>query len=494
MPAETTDKSGIITTYTILIVLVGVVIRLGYYSLDRSLWQDEAMLAYNLINRSYSDLLKPLEYNQHAPPLFLLAERLIVSYLGHGEKVLRLQSLIAGIVSVLLFGSLARRLLNGRTALVATMLFALSPPLIRYSAEVKPYSGDVLCAVILVLAGSVSDPRRTFSAGSFVPLFVAGMIAILYSFTSAFVLAGLGLYLFCRAWSLRNHQACWAIVAASACWLSCFLACMWFLGRHSLGNRELMAFWDHTFLPLPPKSLYEARSAVLLVAEMLRWPIGFDGWQLPALLMLIGLVRSQGGADHVRLTTLAVLSVLLAVSTAKLYPLSGRLTLFTAPFICLIIGLGADHAIATERNRGLVFAATCLLLALSLLFLLRDQFTGDDQKGFGTRQALEAAFHECGMNERVYVYHEIFPVFEFYARLGILPESHVIRGINGVMDWQEYRRQIQDLHGPVCFVFGDVKRFRVDERELILFELDRRGDQLAEKKIGNSYLYKYYFE
>ena len=452
------------------------------------------MLAYNLIDRSYSELLKPLEYNQHAPPLFLLVERLIVSHLGHGEKALRLQSLAAGIVSVLLFGSLARRLLNERAALVATMLFALSPLLIRYSAEVKPYSGDLLCAVMLVLASSVSDPRRTLSVGCLVPLSVAGIIAILYSFPSAFVLMGLGPYLFYQAWSSRNQQACWAIVAAGACWLSCFLAYMWFFGRHSLGNRELMGFWDHAFLPFPPKSLYEARSAVLLVAEMLRWPVGFDGWQLPALLMLIGLTRGHAGADHARLTALAVLGVLLAVSTAKLYPLSDRLTLFTAPFICLIIGLGTDRALATARNRGLFFAATCLILALSQIFLLRDRFTGDDLKGFGTRQALEAAFHACGTDERVYVYHEVFPVFEFYAKLGMFPESHVIRGVDGVVDWREYRRQIQDLHGPVCFVFGDVKRYRVNERELILFELDQRGKQLAEKKIGNAYVYKYYLE
>jgi hypothetical protein len=252
---------------------------------------------------------------------------------------------------------------------------------------------------------------------------------------------------------------------------------MWFFGRHSLGNRELLGFWDHAFLPFPPKSLYEARSAVLLVAEMLRWPVGFDGWQLPALLMLIGLTRGNAGADHARLTALAVLGVLLVVSATKLYPLSDRLTLFTAPFICLIIGLGTDRALATVRNRGLVFAATCLILALSQIFLLRDH-----------------AFHECGADERVYVYHEVFPVFEFYARLGMFPESHVIRGVDGVVDWREYRRQLQDLHGPVCFVFGDVKRYRVNERELILFELDQRGKQLAEKKIGNAYVYKYYLE
>jgi uncharacterized membrane protein len=208
LSVETADKSRFITLYTTLIILVGVVIRLGYYSLDRSLWRDEAMLAYNLIDRSYSELLKPLEYNQHAPPLFLLVERLIVSHLGHGEKALRLQSLAAGIVSVLLFGSLARRLLNERAALVATMLFALSPLLIRYSAEVKPYSGDLLCAVMLVLASSVSDPRRTLSVGCLVPLSVAGIIAILYSFPSVFVLMGLGLYLFYQAWSSRNQQAC----------------------------------------------------------------------------------------------------------------------------------------------------------------------------------------------------------------------------------------------------------------------------------------------
>ena len=37
LSVETADKSRFITLYTTLIILVGVVIRLGYYSLDRSL-------------------------------------------------------------------------------------------------------------------------------------------------------------------------------------------------------------------------------------------------------------------------------------------------------------------------------------------------------------------------------------------------------------------------------------------------------------------------
>lgn len=53
---------------------VGVTLRVLLYLSSRSLWLDEACLALNLAGRSYLDLLRPLDYDQVAPPLFLWAE------------------------------------------------------------------------------------------------------------------------------------------------------------------------------------------------------------------------------------------------------------------------------------------------------------------------------------------------------------------------------------------------------------------------------------
>ena len=72
------------------LILLGVALRLRQYLALRSFWLDEAMLALNIVGRSFSGLLKPLDYNQGGPVGFLLAEKMVVNLLGNSELSLRL--------------------------------------------------------------------------------------------------------------------------------------------------------------------------------------------------------------------------------------------------------------------------------------------------------------------------------------------------------------------------------------------------------------------
>src|SRR5690606_12042987 len=61
---------------SMLVVVLGIVLRLRQYFANRSLWVDEASLALNIINRSFGGLTQPLDYNQGAPVGFLFIEKL----------------------------------------------------------------------------------------------------------------------------------------------------------------------------------------------------------------------------------------------------------------------------------------------------------------------------------------------------------------------------------------------------------------------------------
>ena len=136
---------------SVVLCLVGVALRLIQYLHHRSLWFDEAMLALNILNRSYSQLLKPLDYNQGAPVGFLFLERLVGTCCGFGEYALRLIPLIAGVCSLYLFYKVAQLLLPQKAVWIAIGLAAVSPHLIYYSSELKQYSTDVLVATALSL-------------------------------------------------------------------------------------------------------------------------------------------------------------------------------------------------------------------------------------------------------------------------------------------------------------------------------------------------------
>src|SRR5688572_5332829 len=137
------------------ISLTGAAVRLVHYLDRRSLWLDEAMLALNVAARGFRDLLRPLDYHQAAPVGFLWLERLAVLAAGPDELAFRAAPFLAGLAVVPLAGLVARRLAGDGAGLVTALLCAVSPILVRYSNEAKPYSTDALATLGLVGAALV---------------------------------------------------------------------------------------------------------------------------------------------------------------------------------------------------------------------------------------------------------------------------------------------------------------------------------------------------
>src|SRR5687767_12002909 len=73
-----------------VLVAFGALLRIIQYAANRSLWLDEAAFARNVLDRSFAQLLLPLDYLQTPPMGFLLFEKLAVSVFGGSEYALRL--------------------------------------------------------------------------------------------------------------------------------------------------------------------------------------------------------------------------------------------------------------------------------------------------------------------------------------------------------------------------------------------------------------------
>jgi hypothetical protein len=86
--------------WAIVVGTVGAVLRLVQFFSCRSLWYDEALLALNVLHRSFKGLFQPLDYHQGAPVGFLLLEMLSTQLAGKGELALRTIPLLAGIASL----------------------------------------------------------------------------------------------------------------------------------------------------------------------------------------------------------------------------------------------------------------------------------------------------------------------------------------------------------------------------------------------------------
>lgn len=130
--------------------------RLVRYVAGFPLWGDEAAVALNLLDRGFGGLLRPLDYGQLAPPGFLFSARALLLALGTSDTALRLAPFAVALGSVAAFAWLSRLATPQLGRLAAGMatfpvaLFAVSYYPIRYAAELKPYSLDILVACLVL--------------------------------------------------------------------------------------------------------------------------------------------------------------------------------------------------------------------------------------------------------------------------------------------------------------------------------------------------------
>ncbi len=384
-----------VTTATWLFVGLGLAVRLIRYLLRFPLWGDEAMVAENFLDRGYADLLRPLDYGQSCPLLFLWAELTVVKLWGFQEMALRLVPTLCSLASVILFRDFAARILRGLPLLLAVGVFAVSYYPIRHGAEVKPYAGDLLAALVLLCLAVrwLAQPDRPSSRhapraatetahgvcllherpGWLWALAAVAPICLGMSFPAAFVAGGVSLTLLARVWR-QSERATWLAYAAyNAAVAAAFVVLYFAFLRPTLAAVEADAtsyHWVNGFPPLaePLKLLVWLVSTH--TSHMLAYPLGAEqgGSSLTTLLCLVGVVvlcRRR----RLEVLALALLPLGLGLVAAALhkypYGQSARIMQYAAPAICLLCGLGLATAATWWRGR----AAARRLAAVTVLSL-----------------------------------------------------------------------------------------------------------------------------
>ena len=100
MNFKTIDKFKIINFG---MILIGVILRLYLYFLNRSFWLDECNLANNL-DLPFKSLAYNLDFNQSAPFLFLVFSKVMFLFFNsYSELALRFLPLIASLLGLFLF-------------------------------------------------------------------------------------------------------------------------------------------------------------------------------------------------------------------------------------------------------------------------------------------------------------------------------------------------------------------------------------------------------
>ena len=359
-----------------LLMGLGIAARCMRLALRFPLWSDEALLATNLMDREYAELLEPLGASQVAPFLFMWVQLTFVKLMGFNEFALRMFPFLCGIGSLFLFRRLAARLLGGGACVGAVALFAVAYPLIRYSGDAKPYGSDVLVTLIL-LTLAVEAWRQPAQWRPMAALIAFLPLGIGLSYPAVFVGGGVSLALGASALA-RGGRRAWLrwglynfVLIASFAGLFALSAA----GQAEAEGDFMRTYWPHAFPPYKAPLELAAWLVKTHAGSMLGYPVGSNdgGSSLTLLCCIAGtyvLLRE-------RRWTLALLFFVppglhLVAAAMQRFPYAGhmRFTLYLAPILCLLAPLGAAWATARFVRPARRMRLCAILLGLFALIPL----------------------------------------------------------------------------------------------------------------------------
>jgi hypothetical protein len=237
------------TAAAVLVIGFGLLLRLRQVTLNLSLWLDEAMLALNIVNRSFGDLVRPLDYDQGAPLGFLWLIKATETLLGNRELSLRLFPFLMGCLSLVVLWLVARQLTKPVGIIFTLLIFASSRYLVSYGAQVKQYAVDAAVTLLLYLLG-LYLLRKTATKKDYLLLALLGSLSIWISHPAVFTLGGLGLTLILTAALEKDWKGVLGYGLASAFWALNFSALYLIQYRGLAANGYLTGFWAEYFMPL----------------------------------------------------------------------------------------------------------------------------------------------------------------------------------------------------------------------------------------------------
>lgn len=437
------------------LLFVGAGLRLWQYFANASLWIDEVALAENVVRRPLSALLRePLALDQVAPPGFLALAKASTAVFGESEMALRLVPLASGLLALVLFPRLARRFQPSWIVVFATALFALSPTLVRYSAEFKPYATDVAAAVALTLIAFGLDKSdaaadRYGSSGRFLRAALFGGAAVWFSQTAVFMVAGLGASLVLLALTDRPRRLPPRLIAVLAVWtVSAAAAVASGLDRVPPAMRE---YFDRVWEP----SLPAITTWLLLVVA------GFALW-----------IRSPRAA----LLLIGPVAVTLLAAGVRLYPFSGRAILFLMPVWALAVaecsGRLVEGLVRIRVPRLVAWALPALALAV---VVVRDL---PPYRAEEMRPLLANLARRRLPGDAIYVYYAAEPAYRFYG-------PRVALGLDGASfgrchrgEPRRYLRELDAFRGqPRVWVVRTHVYREMFEAEIVDEYLSRMGSR-----------------
>lgn len=332
------------------ILSLALILRLIFF--NQSLWLDEASEALALMGKSgplFSYILA-----DYQPPLYHGIAYVLTHLFGYSEFVLRLPSLISGVLVVYFVVKIGELIANYKIGVIAGILAATNPLLIYYSQEGRTYAMTTffVTASFYYLLQLLKVKSSKYSI-----LYTLYTILFLWtSYLSWLLLLAQGLYVLWRKrYDILLLQSLTGLTLLA--WLPSFLTSIG-IGRYTLG---LSSSWGTVVGGISWKSL------PLTWVKFNLGKISFDNKLLYGVIVgIIGLfhldiIRRVQYRKYAILLVWLLIPLLLSLITASVLPVYSYFrVLFVLPSYLIYLALGAEHLSTKLVSLLIVIQLACL--------------------------------------------------------------------------------------------------------------------------------------
>lgn len=354
-------------------VIVGLVLRLVHYLQNYTIWYDESVLLFNVLDKDYGQLVGPLDHAVAAPPLFVWLLHFLGTTFGDHSYLWRLVPFAGGCLLLGLTHRLARRFLSPLAGATLVGLVTFSDAHVWLGGNVKPYIFDALAGTLLIYLFLASRgwplPNRLLAFAVLAPPLMA------FSYPAVFLYGGV-LFAFLPqvvrptrsvsdGTAIRRSRSGLVAYAVLAVAVTATFAVLYFGPMRDQRAAGLVAEWANKFPDWHRPQTVPGWIAgnFFLVCHYCYNPVGAPGVGLAVLGALE--CRRAGRTDLLLLLAGPMVLCLLACCLHA-YPFSNnRLVLFLAPGFGVLVVLGVPAAVGWLRRRTR-FAVPVLLAAVLL--------------------------------------------------------------------------------------------------------------------------------
>ncbi len=318
----------------IVVILCGVITSIYMNFVGRSLWFDEAALAYSLSTRDLFEIAtRGLDYVQAAPIGWLYIEKIFTIIFGNTDFVLRVPSILYYVGTLVIMYLFSSDIVDMDLPLLPVAFTASMPVILQYSNMFKPYMADCFFTLLLlyVYYGIRDDELESGTRAVIMGLFFGAVIW--FSNPACFVIGGIlaasGLFsLISREW---KKFSCAVITAVPVAGSFAFYYFYWLVKIDDGMN----GFWAAWKFPLILKSMDDITQFYIMGATLMQ-PFYRLKW-IVAAIVAAGFIFCIYWKAEKLLAIYFSLFLATFASSIGMFPVNKRMWLFIYPLMTIII-------------------------------------------------------------------------------------------------------------------------------------------------------------